>query len=105
MSDHGTFWNSEPTPARRVRVIVADDANFPRYWARVEGLIGKEVAAVEVTYYSKVFYLYDEPVCERPDCGCGLGPGWQKVTNGRGSPQYGHKSLTIERVVDTSKAR
>ena len=104
MSEAATYWNYEPTPARRVRVIVADDQRFPSYWARLEGLIGQEVAAVEVNYPGGVFYLYDEPICERPGCDCGSGPGWNKVTAGRGGPEWGHRSLTIERVVSEAAA-
>jgi hypothetical protein len=31
------------------------------------------------------------------------GHGWAKVTEGRGSPQYGHSSLSIEHVVDPAQ--
>lgn len=81
-----TFWNGERAAARRVRVIVADDPQFPAYWARP--LVGTERDAVEVIYAGHVFYLDNDS-----------GEGWAKVTDGRGSPRYGHQDLAIQRVV------
>lgn len=79
-----TFWNGEPCPARRVMVTVADDPAFPHYWARAEGLIGREIPAVEVHYAGQMFYLDNR-----------TGSGWAKVTVGRGSPQIGHSNVTV----------
>lgn len=107
-----TFWNGEPCEARIVRVIVAPSPDFPEYWARP--YIGTEREAVEITYAGAIFYIDNEthklgadelatleefglsPVV---DYGQRSGEGWEKVTTGKGSPTYGHRSLTIERVV------
>lgn len=89
-----TFWNGEPCSAVVVRVIVADDARFPNYWAR--DLIGTEREAVRVTYHGQTVYL-DNPPCSEP--GCEVGTAWHKVTDGFGSPQYGHSSLAVEHEV------
>ncbi|MEU7771242.1 hypothetical protein AB0C44_07940 [Micromonospora taraxaci] len=83
-----TYWNGEPTPAVRVRVIVADAPQFPQYWARP--LVGTERAAVRVTYGGETFYLDDE-----------TGTGWRKVTEGHGSPRWGHADLAVEHEVLT----
>ena len=80
-----TYWNGEPTPCRRVRVMVADDNRFPSYWAREEGYVGREVDAVEVSYFDEPFYLLDDE-----------GQGWRKVTVGHGSPNFGHRNITPE---------
>lgn len=89
-----TFWNGEPTPARRVRVVVgAPPADMPGHWLHESGLIGKTIRAVEVTYrgWDRPQYLYDED-----------GSGWAKVTEGHGSPRYGHRNLPVERILDPS---
>lgn len=104
--DAPTFWNGEPCPARQVRVIVADDPRFDLYWARP--YVGQERDAVEVTYSGSTFYLDDdghapagkeaeflrsrgvEPEADAP------GQGWAKVTLGRGSWRFGHRSLAVE---------
>lgn len=79
-----TFWNGQPTPAVPVRVIVADAPGVQQYWAR--DLVGTEREAVRVTYCGAVFYLDNED-----------GSGWRKVTDGRGSPRWGHRSLWVQR--------
>lgn len=82
-----TYWNGGPCQVRRVRVVVADAPEFPKYWARQ--FVGRERAAVEIVYgEGPPFYLDNED-----------GSGWLKVTEGKGSPQYGHKSLRVERIV------
>jgi hypothetical protein len=104
-----TFWNGIPCKARRVIVIVADDKP-PLYWARP--FVGQERAAVEITVNDYVFYIDDEGHAPSPEADeihrrYGLPPdqpttagcGWAKVTGGMGSPQYGHATLKIERVV------
>ena len=73
-----TFWNGEPCKAKRLRVIVGPS---PATWWCAE-LEGAERDAVEVIYGKQTFYLDNED-----------GSGWLKVTKGRGSPMYGHKSL------------
>lgn len=81
-----TFWNYQPVPCRRVRVIVGP-CEKETYWHN--GLEGTEREAVEVNYpgEARPFYLDNED-----------GSGWAKVTNG-GGPDMGHKSLPVERVV------
>lgn len=37
-----TWWNGERCSARTVTVTVADDPQFPQYWAKGEGLIGQD---------------------------------------------------------------
>lgn len=81
-----TYWNGERCEARRVRVIVGDSGQFPCPWFR--SIVGQERDAVEVTYNGSTFYLDNEN-----------GSGWGKVTGGRGSPNYGHRSLDVERVL------
>jgi len=86
-----TFWNGEPCEARKVTGVVVDDGRFPQYWARL--FVGTERRATEVTYGGNTFYLDDEDWQ-----GSGDEPGWRKVTAGRGSPQYMHRSLQLEGV-------
>lgn len=104
-----TYWQGEPCEARRVRVVVADNPEVPRYWARP--YVGQIRDAVEVTYLRQTFYLDDEGYfAEAPSRQGGHGRregqigyagwGWHKVTTGRGSPSYGHASLTIEAVTE-----
>jgi hypothetical protein len=85
--DGHTYWNGERTPARRVRVIVGPSPR-PTWWCA--GLAGTEREAVEVRYGEQPpFYLDNEN-----------GSGWAKVTIGRGSPEWGHSGLPVERVLN-----
>ena len=77
-----TFWNGEPCKARKVTCVMADSPEFPLFWGRAEKKVGTRVRAVEVDYENKPFYLFDDD-----------GWGWRKVTDGLGSPSWGHKSL------------
>lgn len=120
-----TYWNGEPAECRRVLVVVKEsESDPPAAWWR--GMGGTERRAVEVRYAGQTFYLDDQaieneaerreermaalPEDERrkmealmrmfPDQPPARdGDGWLKVTVGRGSPQYGHRSLPVERVV------
>lgn len=74
-----TFWNGEPTPARRVMVNVGESDVSTWWCASLAHTIRK---AVEVTYGGCVFFLDDEQ-----------GDGWRKVTEGHGSPNVSHWSL------------
>lgn len=96
-----TFWNGEPTLARRVSIVCADATEFPAYWGRSAGIIGTRRNAVEVTYNGETFYLDDEADPGEPESR--PGSGWGKVTLGHGSPRYGHRELRP--VVGTVKAR
>ena len=80
-----TQWNGEPCTARRV-VIRVGDCPFPQGWYR--HLVGREMRAVEITYNGEMFYIADED-----------GNGWHKVTVERGSPRWGHKSVTCAGVI------
>lgn len=80
-----TFWNYEPTPARKVRVIVGPSPVDTWWCAELEG---SERAAVEVNYHGDKFYLDNED-----------GQGWAKVTQGRGGPDWGHGSLPVKEVL------
>jgi hypothetical protein len=73
-----TYWNGQPAPARRVRVVVG-----PRH-----GGDGDERAAVEVRAGGVTFYLDDAD-----------GSAWAKVTTGLGSPRLGHRGLPDARLV------
>jgi hypothetical protein len=86
-----TYWNGQPAYARHVRVIVGPSPR-PTWWCA--SLAGTERDAVEVRYGGEVFYL------DNAD-----GGGWAKVTRGHGSPEYGHRSLPVERVVEPTDDR
>lgn len=86
-----TYWNGEPTPARKVRVVVGP-SQLPTWWCAK--LAGTEREAVEVSYGSDVFYLDNEDESA-----------WGKVTEGRGLPRYGHRSLPVSRVIEPTPAR
>jgi hypothetical protein len=83
-----TFWNGEPTPAQKVRVIVGPSPVKTWWCAELEGT---ERAAVEVNYHDEKFYLDNED-----------GSGWAKVTHGHGSPQWGHSSLPVREVLESA---
>lgn len=80
-----TRWNGERCKAEKVRVIVGP-SDRPTWWCA--GMVGQERAAVRVEYGGHKFYLDDED-----------GSGWRKVTAGRGSPEWPHSSLPVEREV------
>jgi hypothetical protein len=105
-----TFWNGELCEARKVVVVVADNLAARLYWARP--FVGQQRNAVEVKYGNQIFYLDDDSFKETNPEAIALferhgiknelspaGSGWRKVTNGGGSPGFGHRSLEIERVV------
>jgi len=74
-----TYWNGEPTPARKVRVRVGESP-VPTWWCA--DLAGTERDAVEVRYGGHRFFLDDED-----------GSGWRKVTEGHGGPNWPSSSL------------
>jgi hypothetical protein len=86
----GTYWNGLPTPAWRGSAVVADAPEFPNYWARGEGLVGQRIAVVRVVL-DGVNYGGGTDYLDNRD-----GSGWRKVTEGHGSPPYGHASVAIE---------
>ena len=83
------YWNGLPTEVERGTAIVADAPEFPAYWARAEGIIGQRIPVVRVVldgvnYGGGTSYLDDRD-----------GSGWRKVTQGHGSPAYGHRDVAI----------
>ena len=81
-----TYWNYEQgVPARKCRVIVGPSPVNTWWCAKLEGT---EREAVEVNYHGGLFYLDNED-----------GGGWNKVTAGRGGPEWGHSELPVEKVV------
>lgn len=82
-------WNGEPCEARKVVVRVGP--SLPGWWCA--GLEGQERKAVEVKGKTSTFCLDNED-----------GQGWHKVTDGMGSPKWGHSSLPPSEVLreDTS---
>lgn len=85
-----TYWNLKPTPAKVVRVIVGKAQ--PGWWC--EGLEGTEREAVMVDLGNTCMFLDNEAFDDHK-----AGAAWLKVTAGRGSPRYGHRSLPVARVV------
>lgn len=76
-----TYWNGQPTPCRKARVIVAEPP-VDTWWCA--GLGGTKRNAVRVDYDGDTFYLDDED-----------GSGWRKVTAARGGPDAPHRSLPV----------
>lgn len=84
------YWNGEPTRARHCKVQVIDKGTFPQYWARLEGLVGTVQPAVEV--------VVDPVLGLRSYLDNRNGEGLEKVTTGKGSPRWGHKSFEVAEV-------
>lgn len=83
------YWNGLETTAIRGTAIVADEPKFPEYWAAKEGIIGQRIDVVRVdlegvNFGGGIAYMDNRD-----------GSAWNKVTNGRGSPSYGHRDVTI----------
>ena len=87
------YWNGLPTEAECGTAIVADAPEFPRYWAKIDGLIGERIPVVRVVLDGVNFGGGTEYLDNRD------GGGWLKVTEGHGSPAYGHATV---RIVDGS---
>lgn len=79
MSDD-TFWNGEPVAAFRCKVLVPRHS-WPK-WLPTDASPLRH--AVCVPHPDGRFFLDNED-----------GSGWAKVTDGRGSPHYGHRSLPV----------
>jgi hypothetical protein len=84
-SGQDTRWNGERCFARRVMVRVGTP-HVHSLWC--EPLAGTIRFAVEVTYSGQTFYLDDY-----------YGQGWFKVTEGKGSPRWGHSTLAVAAVL------
>ena len=83
------YWNGLPTTGRKVwgTVRAWQEGDPPQVWWR--DLVGRRVEAVEVVldgvnYGGGITYLFD-----------GDGSGWRKVTEGKGSPRYGHRGVPL----------
>lgn len=81
-----TYWNGIPTEATRGTAIVSGNPDIPKYWARIEGILGQRISVVCVEVRGSVGVIY----LDNRD-----GSGWTKVTQGHGSPGWGHKNVTI----------
>jgi hypothetical protein len=88
VSDVKTYWNGEPCKATKVVVKVGKSPRDTWWCAKMEG---HQRRAVRVDYGNERFYLDNED-----------GSGWRKVTDGKGSPQCGHKSLPDDSVEVTA---
>lgn len=81
------YWNGLPTYAVRGTGVVLDSPEFPQFWGR--DLVGQRIPVVRVVldgvnYGGGIAYLDDRD-----------GSGWRKVTEGHGSPAYGHRDLDV----------
>lgn len=83
-----TYWNFEECTAEKGTGVMLDSPQFPHFWGRDTGLIGSRVPVVKVTYGEQEFYLYNDH-----------NEGWNKVTVGRGGPQYKHRNIDVEKYV------
>lgn len=81
-----TYWNGKPCKTERVRVVVGKSLR-PTWWCAA--LEGKEQSALKITQDGGTFYLNDDEEA------------WVKITEGKGSFMYGHKSLPVERELDS----
>lgn len=79
-------WNGLPCEARTVRVVVGKS---PRDTWWCAGLEGQERDAVEVKSDGQKFYIDNADLS-----------GFEKVTVGQGSPQWGHSSLPVIKVLE-----
>jgi hypothetical protein len=80
-----TRWNGQPVVARRLKGVVGES---PKGWW-CSKLAGQARRVVEVRYYDSVFYVDDED-----------GSGWIKITEGRGMPDWPHRSLPISQITE-----
>lgn len=83
------YWNGLPTFAMPGTAIVADAPEFPQHWARTEGIMGERIPVV-VVELDGVNYGGGTTYLDNRD-----GSGWRKVTEGHGSPAYGHRDVAI----------
>lgn len=83
------YWNGIPIEAVRGTAVVADSPEFPQFWGRTEGVVGKRIPVVMVdldgaNYGGGISYLDNRDE-----------EGWRKIAYGHGSPRYRHKDLDI----------
>ena len=82
------YWNGLPTEIEVGTAVVASETPFPDYWGKE--LAGQRIEVVRVVldgvnYGGGVDYLDNRD-----------GSGLRKVTEGMGSPRYGHRNVVIE---------
>lgn len=78
-----TFWNGLECKATKVKIIVGKS---PRDTWWCASMAGQEHDAIRIDFQNEEpFYLNDDL------------DSWIKITEGLGSPSYGHKSLPCER--------
>lgn len=100
-----TYWNGERVSCRRVLVMVGyPPSDVPNHWARP--LVGTPRNAVEVR--ARGSYRQGQP---HPDAAEERffiddqdGEGWQKVTQGKGSPSWPHRNVPVRYVVEDRDA-
>lgn len=83
-----TYWNFEECQAEKGTGVMLDSPEFPAFWGRAAGLVGSRVPVVKVTQGDVQFYLYNDH-----------NEGWNKITVGRGGPQYRHRDLAVDNYV------
>lgn len=74
-----TYWNGEPAVVRKL-IIKVGTVPKPGWWCA--GMEKTRRKAIEVTQGGQTFLLDDEN-----------NSAWLKVTEGMGSPQWGHRTL------------
>lgn len=75
------FWNGvEPIQYRVVAYTVSPQPEKPMSWQNA--LVGARRQCVEIIYPNHTFYIDNQ-----------FGEGFHKVFRGKGSPQFGHKSV------------
>ena len=83
------FWNGLETNIKIGTGVVAPAPEFPAYWAEKEGIVGERIDVVWVNLIG-VNSGGGSMFLDNRD-----GSGLRKVTEGMGSPMYGHKNLNI----------
>lgn len=79
-----TYWNGLHCQADKVTVVVGKSLR-PTWWCA--DLEGKERQAIKITQDGTSFYIDDDV------------DGWLKITEGKGSFMYAHKSLPVEKEI------
>ncbi|HEV2790202.1 MAG TPA: hypothetical protein VGV69_02755, partial [Solirubrobacterales bacterium] len=113
-SEQDTFWSGKPCMAERCTVVVGE-ASDESHWSRRFAGTERKAVMVKVgddeTFFidDEGFELTDEEVALAKSRGQDIksqigspGWGWNKVTVGLGSPQFGHADLPVDRIVSTA---
>lgn len=89
-----TYWEGKRCRCEIVRIVVAPPP-APTWWCAM--LTGTVREVVKVYHGDVPFYLDNEAFKEAP-----AGGGWRKVTEGQGSPRFGHRQLFASAEVKAS---